>query len=258
MQILHSQIMGKGKPLFILHGFLGMSDNWKTLGMKYAENGFEVHLIDQRNHGHSFHSEVFNYAILAEDLKDYARAKSIYEFDLIGHSMGGKTAMLFATIYPEKVKSLIVADIAPKFYPLHHQEILKGLGALDFNVIKSRSEADKQLALYVSDPSVRQFLLKNLYWETRERLGLRMNLNSLTKNEEEIGVELPKNSTFAGKTLFLKGEYSEYVMPEDEALIKVHFPNSKIDVVSKSGHWLHAQNPEEFLAKTLFFLVNEF
>ncbi|MDO4229100.1 MAG: alpha/beta fold hydrolase [Capnocytophaga sp.] len=254
MNVLHSQIIGQGKPLFILHGFLGMSDNWKTLGLKYAESGFEVHLIDQRNHGHSFHSPEFNYSILVEDLKNYAQSKSITEFDLIGHSMGGKTAMLFATEYPAMVKSLVVADIAPKFYPPHHEQILKGLASIDFDTVTSRMEADNQLALYVAEPSVRQFLLKNLYWQTRERLGLRMNLEALIENESEIGQELPKNNIFYGATLFLKGEYSEYVMPSDEPLIKNHFPNAQIDVVSKAGHWLHAQNPVEFLSKTLQFL----
>lgn len=253
MKILHSQVIGEGKPLFILHGFLGMSDNWKTLGIKYAEEEFQVHLIDQRNHGHSFHSEEFNYAVLVQDLKAYAQSKSISEFDLIGHSMGGKTAMLFATENPQMVKSLVVADIAPKYYPPHHKGILEGLASIDFEVVKSRSEADNQLALYVSDASVRQFLLKNLYWKTREKLGLRMNLEALMENESEIGVELPKNNTFAGRTLFLKGEFSEYVMPEDESLIKAHFPNAEIDMISKSGHWLHAQNPTEFLARTLRF-----
>lgn len=251
--IIHSQIIGKGEPLFILHGFLGMSDNWKTLGLKYAENGFEVHLIDQRNHGHSFHSPQFSYPVLVDDLYHYAQAKSISEFHLLGHSMGGKTAMLFATRFEKMVKSLIVADIAPKFYPPHHQQILKGLASIDFNIINSRTQADKQLALYVSQSAVRQFLLKNLYWETRQRLGFRFNLEALIENENEIGVELPKNSIFQGRTLFLKGEFSEYVMPTDEPLIKVHFPNAQIGVITKSGHWLHAQNPDEFLQKTLNF-----
>ncbi len=254
MDILHSQIMGEGKPLLILLGFLGMSGNWKTLGLKYAENGFQVHLIDQRNHGHSFHSQEFNYSLMVEDLKNYAQAKSVVEFDLMGHSMGGKTAMLFATTYPSMVKSLIVADIAPKFYPPHHQKILQGLASIDFDKVKSRTDADTQLAMYVSEPTVRQFLLKNLYWETRERLGLRMNLEALTENEGEIGTELQKNDTFAGATLFLKGEFSEYVMPSDASLIKTHFPKAEIETVSKAGHWLHAQNPTEYLAKTLAFL----
>lgn len=256
MQVLHSQIVGEGIPLFILHGFLGMSDNWKTLGLKYAESGFQVHLIDQRNHGHSFHSSEFNYPILVEDLKRYAEEKSIEKFHLMGHSMGGKTAMLFATEYPEMVRSLIVADISPKFYPPHHGQILQGLLSIDFQQITSRTEVDKQLAFYVSDASVRQFLLKNLYWGTRERLGFRCNLEALSENENEIGVELPKNNVFGGKTLFLKGEFSEYVMPEDEPLIKTHFPSAIIETISKSGHWLHAQNPEEYLKKSLYFLHN--
>lgn len=254
MNVLHSQIIGEGKPLFILHGFLGMSDNWRTLGIKYAEAGYEVHLIDQRNHGHSFHHQEFSYSILTEDLRHYAQVKNITLFDLIGHSMGGKTAMLFATEYPNMVDSVIVADIAPKFYPPHHQQILQGLASIDFEVVKSRSEADKQLSFYVSQADVRQFLLKNLFWKTKDQLDFRFNLEALMENEHEIGVELPKNNTFDGKILFLKGEFSEYVMPSDEPLIKQHFPNAKIEMVSKSGHWLHAQNPDEFFQKTMTFL----
>ncbi|WP_172917099.1 alpha/beta fold hydrolase [Capnocytophaga canis] len=254
MNVLHSQIIGEGKPLFILHGFLGVSDNWRTLGIKYAEAGYEVHLIDQRNHGHSFHHQEFSYSILTEDLRHYAQVKNIALFDLIGHSMGGKTAMLFATEYPNMVDSVIVADIAPKFYPPHHQQILQGLASIDFEVVKSRSEADKQLSFYVSQADVRQFLLKNLFWKTKDQLDFRFNLEALMENEYEIGVELPKNNTFDGKILFLKGEFSEYVMPSDEPLIKQHFPNAKIEMVSKSGHWLHAQNPDEFFQKTMAFL----
>lgn len=257
MQIIHSQIVGTGEPLFILHGFLGMSDNWRTLGIKYAENGFQVHLIDQRNHGHSFHSQEFSYSLLADDLKNYADSKCISTFHLMGHSMGGKTAMLFATEYPKMVKKMVIADIAPKFYPQHHEAILKGLASIDFDKISSRAEADKQLALYVAQSDVRQFLLKNLYWKTRERLGFRFNLEALTENENEIGVELPKFNIFQGETLFLKGEFSEYVMPEDEALIKSHFPNAQIATIARAGHWLHAQNPEDYFQKTLQFFTQQ-
>lgn len=210
-------------------------------------------MVDQRNHGHSFHSNEFNYTVLASDLKNYADAHHLDTFDLIGHSMGGKAAMLFATLYPKYISHLLVADIAPKFYPTHHQTILSGLLSLDFDVLKSRSQTDKQLAKYVSEPSVRQFLLKNLYWKTRERLGLRCNVSVLNKNIEEIGEPLPKNNIFDGKTLFLKGEYSEYVMPNDEPLIKTHFPQAKIQSVAKAGHWLHAQNPDDFMMKSLAF-----
>ena len=174
----------------------------------------------------------------------------------MGHSMGGKTAMLFATEHPDRVLSLIVADMSPKYFPEHHGACLQGLASLNFDVIHSRAEADKALSAYVSDIGVRQFLLKNLYWETKDRLGLRLNLPALIENESEIGAELPDSNVFEGKTLFLKGEYSEYVMPEDEVLIRTHFPHAIIDTVSKAGHWLHAQNPTEFYNKTIHFLCD--
>ena len=164
---LHSNILGQGKPFVILHGFLGMSDNWKTLGKKISEEGFEVHLVDQRNHGHSFHDDNFDYETLSEDLRHYFEAHDLSEAIVLGHSMGGKTAMLFATQNPNLVSKLIVADISPRFYPIHHDAILEGLSSLDFSEIKSRGAADKQLANYVSDFGTRQFLLKNLYWERK-------------------------------------------------------------------------------------------
>ena len=102
---LHSNILGQGKPFVILHGFLGMSDNWKTLGNQFSDAGFEVHLVDQRNHGRSFHDELFNYEVLVEDLKNYCESHQLEDIVLLGHSMGGKTAMLFATIYPELVSN---------------------------------------------------------------------------------------------------------------------------------------------------------
>ena len=161
--LLHSQILGQGTPFLILHGFLGMSDNWKTLGNRFAEEGYEMHLVDQRNHGRSFHSNEFSYSIMADDLKTYCEHHKLNEIILLGHSMGGKTAMQFAVQYPSKVSKLLVADIGPKAYPQHHQDILKGLSMLDFSEIKSRGEADKALSAYVKEKGVRQFLLKNLY-----------------------------------------------------------------------------------------------
>ena len=147
--ILHSQIIGEGTPFIILHGFLGMSDNWKTLGRKFAERGYEMHLVDQRNHGRSFHDDAFSYEIMAEDLKTYCEHHEISEMVLLGHSMGGKTAMRFAASYPEMVTQLLVADIGPKKYPQHHQDILKALALLDFSKITSRNEADQVLEGYI-------------------------------------------------------------------------------------------------------------
>ena len=137
-ELLHSNILGQGKPFIILHGFLGMGDNWKTLAKQFSESNFEVHLVDQRNHGRSFHSDEFNYESMAEDLKQYCDTHHLSDSILLGHSMGGKTAMLFATKYPEIVSRLIVADISPRYYPVHHDAILEGLGQLDFFKIGSR------------------------------------------------------------------------------------------------------------------------
>ncbi|MBD3864573.1 alpha/beta fold hydrolase [Olleya marilimosa] len=243
--LLHSNIIGEGKPFVILHGFLGMSDNWKTLGNQFAEH-FKVHLVDQRNHGRSFHDDNFHYEALAEDLKHYFDANHIKDAILLGHSMGGKTAMLFATLYPELVSKLIIADISPRFYPIHHDAILQGLNSLDFNVLKSRSQADKQLANYVSDFGTRQFLLKNLYWIEKGKLALRMNLDALTENVSEVGEALPIHAKFEGDTLFLRGDKSEYIGNQDEAIIKNHFPEANIITISNAGHWLHAENPEDF------------
>ncbi|SFJ56554.1 alpha/beta fold hydrolase [Olleya namhaensis] len=243
--VLHSNIIGEGKPFVILHGFLGMSDNWKTLGNQFAEH-FQVHLVDQRNHGRSFHDDAFYYEALAEDLKNYFDTHQIKDAILLGHSMGGKTAMLFATLYPELVSKLIIADISPRFYPIHHDAILDGLNSLDFDTLKSRGQADKQLANYVTDAGTRMFLLKNLYWIEKGKLALRINLDVLTENVSEVGEALPLHAKFDGDTLFLRGDKSEYIGNQDETLIKNHFPEAKIITIANAGHWLHAENPKDF------------
>jgi len=252
--ILHSNIIGEGFPFIILHGFLGMSDNWKTLGKKFSENGFQVHLIDQRNHGHSFHDAAFDYDILAEDLAAYYKAHHIKEAVVLGHSMGGKTAMLFASKYPELVAKLMVADISPRFYPIHHDAILNGLSALDFSELKTRGAADKVLANYVTDMGTRQFLLKNLYWIEKGQLALRINLEVLKENISEVGEALPMHAKFEKSTLFLKGDRSEYISTQDETLIKQHFPIAKIVTIANAGHWLHAENPTDFFNEVMQFV----
>ncbi|MEM6515347.1 MAG: alpha/beta fold hydrolase [Bacteroidota bacterium] len=251
---LHSQIFGKGQPFVILHGFLGMSDNWKTLGNRFAESGFEMHLVDQRNHGRSFHDDTFDYEVMAEDLKNYCHEHNLKNILLLGHSMGGKTAMLFASLFPELVSKLIVADISPRYYPVHHDAILNGLSQLNFEEIKSRGAADKELAKYVSDMGTRMFLLKNLYWIEKGKLALRINLEVLKANVSEVGEALPIHSNFDKPTIFLRGDKSEYVMPNDETIIKQHFPKAEIKTVSNAGHWLHAENPDEFYDEVINFV----
>lgn len=253
-QILHSLILGEGKPLCILHGFLGMLDNWKTLGALYAENGFQVHLIDQRNHGKSFHSSDFDYDILSNDLLNYMNHHKIESTILIGHSMGGKTAMQFASTHPERISKLLIADIAPKFYPPHHQIIIDGLNAIDTHHLKSRKDADDQLTKYISDFGTRQFLLKSLFRNEDKKLCFRFNLEVLSEKMEEIGDNINSTDRYNGPTLFLRGDQSEYVTKNDIEIISRHFPKATVETISKAGHWLHAENPEEFFEKSLSFL----
>lgn len=254
MQILHSKILGQGRPLCILHGFLGMSDNWKSLGNKFAEDGFEVHLIDQRNHGKSFWSEVFNYEEMAKDLKDYMDYHRLNKADFIGHSMGGKTVMEFACNYPHLVGKLIIADIAPKYYPPHHAHILDALGQLDLMEIDSRNKANLELEKHLKDFGIRQFLLKNLYWKDKKQLAFRFNLRVLQNKMEEIGSTLKDTEQFQGSTLFIRGGNSDYIQTEDLENIKKHFPQMSLDTIANAGHWLHAENPNAFYMKSLAFL----
>lgn len=252
--ILHSRIEGKGKPFIILHGFLGMSDNWKTLGTQYAGMGFEVHMLDMRNHGKSFHSEDFTYEDMANDAKEYCSYHKLENIVLLGHSMGGKAAMLLATLYPDLIDKLLIADIGPKFYPQHHQVILEALNAVDFSTKPSRSDVEDIVSKFIKDNGTRQFLLKSLYWKTSEELAFRFNLNVFNEKIEEIGKPLPPNSVFSKPTLFLRGANSNYILDEDFELINTHFPNAEIETISNAGHWLHAENPSEFFDKTIVYL----
>lgn len=251
---LYSKIEGQGKPLLILHGFLGMSDNWKTLGTQYAAAGFEAHLIDLRNHGRSFHSDEFTYAAMVQDIFDYCIQHQLQQVDLIGHSMGGKVGMFFAMEHPEILHKLVVADIAPRYYSPHHQDILAALNAVDFSKKPSRAEVDAIMTQYVPDFGTRQFLMKNLFWREPEQLDFRFNLPVFNKQIETIGQELPPNSVFEKPTLFLRGDKSNYIQESDVIAIHRHFPNAAIETISNAGHWLHAENPKEFFEKTIAFL----
>lgn len=253
MQLLHSRILGKGKPFLILHGFLGMGDNWKTLGNKFAED-YEVHLIDQRNHGRSFHSDDFDFELLTQDLLHYIEYYKLENIILLGHSMGGKTAMLFAVNHPKKVEKLIVADISPRKYPAHHQDILVALNKVDFAVQKSRIEIDEVLQKYISNSGIRMFLMKNVTRNGKEGYKYRFNLRALTENYDEIVVGLPSDTHFEKDTLFLSGEKSGYIGVDDVPLIEAHFPKSEIITVKNAGHWLHADNPRQFYDEVVSFL----
>jgi len=252
--MLHSRIEGTGKPLLIIHGFLGMSDNWKSFGALYAVEGFQVHILDLRNHGKSFHSDDFSYDIMSEDVLEYCQANNLEKVAIIGHSMGGKVAMLFATKYPNKIEKLIVADIGPKYYAPHHQDILAGLNAVDFSSKPSRTEVEETLYPFIPDFGTRQFLMKNLYWKEPGQLDFRFNLKVFNEKTEVIGTALPENALFENPTLFIRGGNSKYILDTDLPEIKKHFHNFELATIPNVGHWLHAENPKQFFEETARFL----
>ncbi len=254
MSLLHANVLGSGDDLIILHGFLGMSDNWKTLGAKYAEQGFRVHLVDQRNHGRSFHSDDFSYELMVSDLIAYMDSNQIDNSNVLGHSMGGKTAMFAACMHPNRFSKLIVADIAPKAYKPHHHEIIQALLALDKEVLTSRTQADELLSQHIKNWGIRQFLLKNLYRENKEALHFRFNLSVLSEQMETIGIALPEEFRFSHPVLFLRGEDSEYILEADHEGIYHHFSHAIIQGIPNTGHWLHAEAPEVFFKLSLDFL----
>ena len=253
MEILHSNIQGTGTPLIILHGYFGMGDNWRSHANKLKDN-FEVHVIDQRNHGKSFHSDAFNYDLMVSDLNYYFSHHNINKAIVLGHSMGGKTAMLFAVKYPQLVEKLIIADIAPKYYAPHHDQIISALNRVDFSTLKLRSEIDAILKQSIPEEGVRQFLLKNVYRKTKTEMDFRFHLKSLTENNIEIGKALPEATTYHGETLFLRGENSDYILDEDRDLIQTHFKNAQIKTIKNAGHWLHAENPVDFYTTMMHFI----
>ena len=253
-KILHSKTLGEGKPLIILHGLFGMLDNWQALAKEFA-CFFETHIIDLRNHGRSFHANQHNYELMSEDLLSYLNAYNLDEVNLIGHSMGGKVAMTFACMYPESVEKLVVVDIAPKYYPPHHQEILSALNAVEQAKIKSRKDADQILSQYFSESTMRQFLLKNLYWKSSTELTFKFNLKVLSDQIENVGQALHINALFENPTLFIVGQVSNYIKETDIELIESHFPDFEIVEIPNSGHWVHAENPDQFFDKVSRFLI---
>lgn len=252
--MLFSRIEGEGMPLLIIHGFMGMSDNWKSFASQYAALGFQVHLLDLRNHGKSFHSDEFTYPAMVQDVIEYAQAHQLEKIDIIGHSMGGKIAMLLAVQYPEFVRKLVVADIGPKYYAPHHQDILAGLNAVDFSMQPDRTQVEEMLYPYIPDFGTRQFLMKNLYWKSPGQLDFRFNLKVFNEQIEQVGQALPENTKYLGPTLFLRGGNSRYILDTDWELIQDHFPKAILETIPNVGHWLHAENPKLFFEITSRFL----
>jgi pimeloyl-ACP methyl ester carboxylesterase len=250
---LHYKQTGDGFPLIILHGLFGMLDNWYTLGKKFGTN-YNTYMVDQRNHGHSPHEYVFNYDVMAGDLLNFMDEQLIESAHIIGHSMGGKTAMTFAVKFPQRVQKLVVADISPKYYPPHHQDVIEAIRSIRIDEIKSRSEADSVLKQFSLDEGTRQFLLKNLYHKEGNKFDWRFNFQAIEKQIEEVGKSLPDYYRFNNPALFIRGGNSRYVQDEDIDLIQLIFPKYELSTIEGAGHWLHAEKPEEFFTVVHKFL----
>ncbi|MEW6731081.1 MAG: alpha/beta fold hydrolase [Acidobacteriota bacterium] len=251
--ILNYRSYGRGSTLIILHGLLGSLDNWHTLSKSFAES-FQVLTLDQRNHGQSPHHNEFNYQVMAKDLREFMQLQGLGQAHLLGHSMGGKTAMRFALDYPDMVDRLIVIDIAPKAYPPQHNEIFAALYALDLKTFHNRKEIDMALATGIPDFAIRQFLLKNISYNEATGFKWKMNLDAIYKNYEKINEAIKADHKFTHPTLFIRGGNSHYIEVADEALIKTIFPAAVIATVKGVGHWVHAEAPQELAKLVLDFL----
>lgn len=253
MKLFFRQAGETGPPMIVLHGVFGSADNWLTVSKALGER-FRVFLLDQRNHGRSPRSAEFGYEEMAADVMEFITDHALENPILLGHSMGGKTAMQFVMSYPDAYSQLVVVDIAPKFYPIHHAQILAGLNALDLEKLGSRQAADEHLRAYEDHEGTRQFLLKNLFRNPdTNRFDWRLNLPVLTRDIHLVGSELTNPRITTKPVLFLRGEKSSYILPEDEADIKRIFPNAQIETIAGAGHWVHADQPEAFVEAVLRF-----
>ncbi|HET6226391.1 MAG TPA: alpha/beta fold hydrolase [Bacteroidia bacterium] len=245
---------GTGQPIVILHGLFGQSDNWNTLAKQISEQGFEVYTVDQRNHGLSPHSSTWNYKAMSDDIEELLNDLILENTILLGHSMGGKTAMQFALNHPDMLDKLIVADMAPKYYPPHHQSVIQGLQAVDFNKIKNRKEAEAVLSQYIDDAGTKQFLLKNIFWKDDGVMDWRFNLDVIRNQIENMGETIQYEDTCEVPTLFIRGEKSTYIEDSDLPFIKDIFPRSYVETIKDAGHWIHAEQPQAFLKVVLDFI----
>lgn len=250
--ILFNRIYGEGPPLVILHGLFGQSDNWTTLARAWSKH-YQTIAVDQRNHGQSPHEEAFTYELMAEDLAETLDALKLESVNLLGHSLGGKTAMFFAQQHPQRISKLIVADIAPRAYATHHNEIIDALKALPLNELKERNLADAELAKGIPDFGTRQFLLKNLYRNDTGTFSWRFNLEAISTQITEVGKALPDGHVNL-PALFVRGSKSNYITDQDQAEISHQFSNATFATIPNAGHWLHAEQPEAFSRVVLDFL----
>jgi esterase len=244
---------GDGYPLIILHGLFGSSENWQTLSRRFAKC-YQVFALDLRNHGHSPHSDVFNYPAMVDDVREFMQAHTLSSAYLLGHSMGGKVAMQLALADPERVTKLVVVDIAPKPYPPEHDAIFDALLALQLDEYRTRKEIDQALARKLPDESLRQFLMKNLARGEDGAFHWELDLQAIYRHYGEISRGIDTSGRFERPTLFIRGARSHYITEKDAALITGLFPFSKIVTVPGVGHWVHSEARRQFARLVLAFL----
>jgi len=243
---LNYKTKGQGKPLIILHGLFGMLDNWNSIGNQLASK-YAIYLVDQRDHGRSDKSTEFDYVLLAQDLKLFCAQQGLHKVNLMGHSMGGKTAMTFADLYPEMVDKLMVIDIAPKTYDGGHEYIFEAILNIPINKVSKRSEVDELLSPYIKNTGVRLFLMKNLTRKKEGGFEWKANFKLLSESYDKIKGTPPLQESTGLNILFIKGEKSDYISMEDELLIKNYYPKAQIKTIPGAGHWVHAEKPNELL-----------
>lgn len=256
MEDLNFKSFGQGRPIIFLHGLFGMLDNWQTFGKRMAEEDFLVYLVDQRDHGKSPSTEEFSYPILANDLKEFMDQNWLYEAIILGHSMGGKTAMQFASEYPDMVEKLIIVDIAPKQYKGGHEPIFKALRSIDLSKVNSRKEVSDHLHQNLDEEeSTIQFLLKNLKRNKAGGFQWKMNVENLYNHYEGILSNTLPSDEIEVDTLFVRGGQSGYIQDDDWDAISKQFVFSKLKTIEDSGHWVHAQKPDELFDVILSFIM---
>lgn len=265
MDLFYREV-GSGFPVVVLHGLYGSSDNWLSIAKQLGEH-YRVILVDQRNHGNSPHAQTHTYNDLANDLYGLVRKLNLEHFHLIGHSMGGRAAMLFQTLYPNFVRSLIVVDVAPWGYSgtdrwfvdsyKEHRHIIRGMKGLPLDQINSRMEADRLLSISLPSDRLRQFLFKNLRRDTHGKFYWAINLDVLDKFLEAmiLGVDVDRRFTQELDVLFIKGDDSNYIHSSREGEISEIYPKATLVNVKNAGHWVHAEQPQVFVDEVQKFLV---
>jgi esterase len=247
-----------GNPLHetvvILHGMFGTLDNWQTVARLLGEQ-YCVYIVDLRNHGRSPHSDSFNYAVMTADIIEFIEQQALRDVHLVGHSMGGKVAMQVALSEPQLLESLIVVDIAPKTYAGHHQDVFEAMFAINPPALASRHEAEEILNRFPLDWATKQFILKNLIIsKDTQRYEWRMNLPAIYGSYADILGFEPSKNIFSKPTLFLRGEKSNYINPDEFAQISHNFSNVRLQTIANAGHWVHADAPQEFVAALFDFI----